>query len=252
MTQNLLKLNEEKTELIYFQSRFLCEPFSTPSLTLGGEVVAPVPVVKNLGCHLDQHLSLETQVSNTVKTCCYHLRSISKIRNSLDDEACKTLVVSTILSRLDYCNAILAGAPAKLLERLQRMQNMAARLITRTPRSDDVTPHLKARHWLPVQQRIDHTKETYVFKSLHDAAPGYLSELISTRELPESIRSAAGPKIFRKKWRTKTYGGRGFTAVAPKVWNKLPTTLCSATTLTGFKKNLKTHLFKTYFNTRRS
>ncbi len=252
MTLNLLKLNEEKTELIYFRSRYLREPFSTPSLTLGGKVVEAKPVVKNLGCLLDQHLTMEKQVSSTIQKCCFHVRSIARIRNTLDTESCKTLVVSTVLSRLDYCNALLAGAGKVLLQRLERVLKMAVRLITRTEISDeDLTQYLKDLHWLPVPERIEHKVSTYVYKCLNDSAPIYLSDLVQdfdpTRSLSCTLRCAAAPVLIRGKSSTKTYGERGFSATAPVYWNRLPSSLRATSSLTAFKKNLKTHLFKRYF-----
>ena len=66
------------------------------------------------------------------KNVYYHLRNIASIRNTLCVDSAKALVHAFISSRLDYCNSLLYSLPKKSLDRLQRVQNMAARLIDRT------------------------------------------------------------------------------------------------------------------------
>ena len=71
-----------------------------------------------------------------------HIRNIGSIRRYLSPEAAKLLVHSLVISRLDYGNVLLYGLPQTQLSRLQRIQNKAARVITRTPRRDHITPVL--------------------------------------------------------------------------------------------------------------
>ena len=84
----------------------------------------------------------------------YQLRNIGRIRRYITDDACRSLVNGMVTSRLDYANASLAGATNEALSRLQRIQNMAARIVTRTPRQSNITPVLKQLHWLPIDRRI--------------------------------------------------------------------------------------------------
>ena len=152
MKMNMLKLNEEKSEFIVFTPRHM-QIGNGLSLNIGGNMIYPAASVKNLGFHLDKHLSLEAQVTNTVKSCYHQIKNISRIRKYITNDACKTLIQSLVISRLDYGNALLYGLPQTTLRRLQLVQNSAARLITRTKRRDHITPVLKDLHWLPVAQR---------------------------------------------------------------------------------------------------
>jgi len=68
--------------------------------------------------------------------------------------ASKTLVQAFISCRLDYCNSLLYGISDGLLQRIQSVQNAAARLVTGTRRSDHITPVLRQLHWLPIRQRV--------------------------------------------------------------------------------------------------
>ena len=154
MSSNLLKLNTDKTEVIVFSSKAKLNNMRHFELTIGNDTIQPSTCVKNLGVYLDSALTMEKQVSAVAKACFYQIRNIGQIRKFLTTNACKALVHSLVTSRLDYGNALLYGIAGGLLGRLQRVQNAAARLITRTRKREHDTPVLQCRHWLPVEHRI--------------------------------------------------------------------------------------------------
>ena len=84
------------------------------------------------------------------------------------------------VSRIDYCNSILYGLPTVEHEKLQRVQNIAARLITGSSRRDHITPVLKNLHWLPVKLRITFKILLLTYKILNGQSPSYLTSLISS------------------------------------------------------------------------
>ena len=77
-------------------------------------------------------------------------------RPFLTQSAAQTLITTLVLSKLDYCNAILSGVTMENVSKLQTVQNHAAKLILRRKKSDHVTPILKELHWLPVDARINY------------------------------------------------------------------------------------------------
>ena len=101
-----------------------------------------------------------------------------KIRPYITKDACESLVHVFITSRLDSVNAVLYGLPKFLTEKLQRVQNFSARLITGPFKYDHITPVLKSLHWLPVEQRIRHKIAVLGFKCVYGSAPGYLQNLV--------------------------------------------------------------------------
>ena len=107
----------------------------------------------------------------------------------------------------------------------QRVQNAAARLLTRTRKYDHITSTLVSLHWLPIQARADFKVILLTYKSLHGLAPLYLSGLLAPYSPIRSLRSQdAGylvvPKIF-----FFAAGRRAFSCKAPLLWNKLPVSI---------------------------
>ncbi len=246
MTNNKLQLNNDKTELIFLGSKRLLSTASIPtSVELENCQISTSTTVRNLGVTLDQSLSFQDNVSSICRACYLELRRIGSIRHLLSEDATKTLISAFILSRLDYCNSLLAGCPQKLLSRLQKVQNNAARLTLRLPRSAHVTPLLHSLHWLPIEKRIDYKLSLLCFKSLNDLGPTYLSDLLHLYTPSRQLRSSSDTHLLRiPRFRTKTAGQRSFSHQAPSSWNKLPLALRSSDCLSFFKSSLKTTLFK--------
>ncbi len=112
--------------------------------------------VKNLGVILDSNLSFENHISHFTKTAFFHLRNIAKLRDMLTVSDAEKLVHAFMTSSLDYCNALLGGCPASSINKLQIVQNAAARVLTRSRKYDHITPILQSLHWLPIKFRISY------------------------------------------------------------------------------------------------
>ena len=175
MSRNQLKLNREKTELLVIGSKFK-PPCELDGIRVSDEYVKTSHYARNIGVTFDKNLTMEKHVKNTCKSAFYHLRNIARIRNSLSQENTETLVHAFISSKLDYCNAILHGLPNYLIDKLQYVQNSAARLVTKTKRTEHITPILQDLHWLPVKERITYKLLLLTYKSINNMAPQYLTD----------------------------------------------------------------------------
>jgi hypothetical protein len=214
------------------------------TIQLGDNIIPLSASVKNLGVTLDNVLSMQKFLTQTCQSCYYHIRRIGYIRKYLSTEATSKLVVSLILSRLDYCNALLSGLPASSLLCLQRIQNTAARLVLRRKKFDHVSPLLCSLHWLPVSARIEYKLDTLCYKSIHQSAPSYICDHINVYTPARTLRSASDTLSLRvPRFKLSTVGQRSFAVSGPSAWNKLPLSLRQTPTLSAFKSNLETHLF---------
>ena len=244
-----LKINDDKTEFVIIGTCQQLSKVRVDSLAAGDAQVSPVQSVKNLGTWIDSNMSLQVNINNTCKAAYYYITNVRRIRKYLINQATQTLVHALIIGRIDYCNSILYGLPAKQIAKLQQLQNSAARLIFKIPRFYHISPSLCTLHWLPVELRI-HFKIIITFKAIHGQAPVYLQELISKREGGScNLRSCAmgimlqSPRTLTKK----TLGDRAFLAAAPKLWNGLPSQIRNEPNFHRFKGLLKSHFFRLAF-----
>ena len=248
MQQNFLKLNCDKSEIIIIGPDSLTRSTQDFSLLIDGTPVTTSTRIRNLGVIFDPTLSFIPHVNHITKTAFFHLKNIARLRPSLTPSAAETLIHAFISSRLDYCNSILHGTTAKTLNKLQYIQNSAARLLTSTRSRDHITPVLRDLHWLPVKYRIEFKLLLTTYKSLNNLAPSYLSALLIPHAPSRSLRSSdAGLLVVPRKIRLKTWGDRAFSVAAPTLWNTLPKHIRDAPSLSAFKTALKTHLFKLAF-----
>ena len=105
-----------------------------------GADVTPVSSVRDLGVYLDADASMMTHISRTAASCFGILGQLRSVQKSLPRHAVVSLVTSLVLTKLDYCNSLLVGLPAKLLNRLQAVINTAARLVCHAMKADHITP----------------------------------------------------------------------------------------------------------------
>ena len=107
-------------------------------LTVGSSNVVFSQSVKTLGVTLDAHLTMKNQVINLVRTANFELRRINSIRHYISIEATHKLLLAFVMSRLDYCNSLFYGCPTYLINRRQKAQNNAARLILKVHKTDHI------------------------------------------------------------------------------------------------------------------
>ena len=245
MTFNKLKLNDDKTEVMVVSSPRMSTSIQLPeSITIGNATVPFSSTVKNLGVTLDSHLTMQAQVLTIIRAVNFELRRIGSIRHYLTEQATLTLVSAFILSKLDYCNALLYGCPQYLLDRLQKLQNNAARLILRVRKYDHISHHLQSLHWLPINQRITYKTACLTFNAFKQTGPTYLTDLIHTYTPLRTLRSSTDTTVLSiPRVNTKSFGERSFSASAPLVWNSLPANLRLSSSSDSFRNGLKTHLF---------
>ena len=145
------------------------------------------------------------------------------MRSLLTDDVAQTVACSIVDSRLrlDYCNALLSGAPAATFDKLQRAQNKLARVVCKSWGRTIARPLLHSLHWLPVRQRVTYKVALLTHKVRTTANPTYLSELVQTHAPPGVLRSSDAPMLVVPRAHTKV-AHHAFSVAAPSTWNSPP------------------------------
>ncbi len=246
MLSNKLMINDGKTVFMAIGNNPHLKKLHFDSIMVGNDVIPKSETSGNLGVTFDENMSMKSHINSVCKSGYYHLRNISRIRKCITHDACVTLVHAFITSRLDYCNTLFAGLPDCDINKLQLVQNSAARIVTLTRKFNHITPVLYDLHWLPVKERISFKILLLTYKALHGKAPGYISEMLSFRESRNTRYMQTAP-LSVPRVKCTTFGGRAFAYVAPDLWNSIPVYIRCSPSVDSFKSNLKTYLFKRYF-----
>ncbi|KAK5889639.1 hypothetical protein CesoFtcFv8_015628 [Champsocephalus esox] len=158
---------------------------------------------------MDAHLTFEPHIKQLCKNSFHHLRTIAKLRPTLTLSDAEKLVHAFVSSRLDDCNALLIGIANRSIQKLQYIQNSAARILMRVRKYDPITRILKALHRLPVELRIELKASVLTHQRVHGTAPPYLKELLTPHTSLRTTRSSNLLKPPRTKLRA--LGDRAFT-----------------------------------------
>ena len=139
MALNKLKLNKDKTELLYLYSKYNPQQ-CLPPLHFGSDIIQPSSSSRYISVVFDSIMSMPPHVKSVCKSAfyMYHLRNISRIRKLLSTKTTETLVYAFVTSKLDHCNYLLYGVPKYVTKKLQSVQNAAARLITGSRKFDHI------------------------------------------------------------------------------------------------------------------
>jgi len=245
LSASRLRLNPDKTVIMWLGSKHQVEKVTVHDIPVLQSSTTTVDTARDLGVMLDSQLTMSAQVGAVCRSAYNYLRQLRPVVRALSVEAKKTVVHAFVSSRLDYCNSLLSGVTDSLVQRLQAVQNAAARLVTGTRRCEHITPVLRQLHWLPVRQRIEFKMAVLVYKALNDLSPQYLADdcQLTTSTGRRRLRSSNVATCDVPRTRT-SLGDRSFTAAGPRLWNNLPLHLRDfELSLLEFRRLLKTHLF---------
>ncbi len=172
MKDHHLQLNLAKTELLVVSAN----PSFHHNFTfqLGSSTITPSKTARNIGDVIDK-LNFTDHITKTAQSCRFALYNIKKIRPFLSEHATQLHVQALVLSRLDYCNALLVGLPASSITPLQLIQNAAAKLIFNEPKRMHVTPLFINLHWLPIAARITFKALMFAYRTTSGSASLFIT-----------------------------------------------------------------------------
>ena len=194
---------------------------------------------------------MEQHVKSKCRAAYAQLYNIGKVRTYFDHQSAKKLIHALVHSHIDYCNALLVDLPKYLIQKVQMVQNTAARVLCRIGKYDHkkiITSTLKSFHWLRVEFRIKYKICLLAFNSLHGHGPEYISEMLIPRIIHYGLRSQDDLTLVVPRRKRKTLVDRAFRAAAPTLWNSLPKDVRSSNDDGVFKRKLKTHYCGVAYN----
>ena len=150
MNQNRPKMNSEKTEFILFGSPKFFPHCTMNNINVCGDQVSNSDKIKLLGIWLDSNLNLKHHINMKCRTAIRNIQKLKHIINVLTQDAARLTVHGMVTLHLDYANALYYGLPESSIKKLQRVQNIAAKVILGKTMSESSKDCLMALHWLPV------------------------------------------------------------------------------------------------------
>ena len=236
MNSFFLKINPDKTEIILFIPKSLSNrPTINGCIFNDGTCIRFSDTVTNLGVLLDRFLTFGPYINSNVAYCYKLLKDVSSIRGLITQSQTESLVHSVTSSRLDYCNSVFYGLNKSVIDKLQKVQNAAARVVLKLRKRDSIRLEIVNLHWLRIHERIMFKILVFVFKCLHEMAPVELCSLL----IVNSVENCT----LRYRFLNSVYGRRSFRYAAPRLWNSLPIFIRKLNSLDLFKSKLKFHLF---------
>jgi len=243
LSANCLCVNPSKTEYVLVGTWQQCAKINNAALDFNSSILAPSSSVRSLGVIFDSELNMSKQISAVCSSCHYAIRQLHQVRPSLNFNSSKLLANALVSSKLDFCNSLYYGLPQNQIHRMQLVQNSLARVVCPgISRRDHISPILRSLHWLPVEQRIQYKLLVLSYKTLLYNQPTYLRDLLAPHTSVCSLRSFHQHSLTAPFVKSAT-GRRSFSYAAPFLWNKLPTHLRTAASLSVFRSQLKTYPF---------
>ena len=234
-----------KTEFMLIASRQKLSQFmESPSLAINENTIEQVTSAKSLGVYVDQNINWECHIENVSKKIACAIGAIKRIRHLTPLNVLVNVYNSLIQPHFDYCNVVWGTCNKGLSEKLQRLQNRAARILMSASYDSNLDDLFRALGWRRLYYRRLEQKSILMYKTLHGMTPDYLRSRFVYRDNVSAYRLRnTENKLVLPQPRTD-YLKRSFLYSGAQLWNNLPVDLRQASSLTDFKSKLSRHSFK--------
>ena len=231
---NRLSLNGAKTELMIIGSRqILNTQCDEVDIRIDDEMIKRVDRNKSLGLTIDDRLSWSNHVDEICRKVSSAIGALKRIRPFISANTALQIYNALILPHFDYCSP-LSGQSS---DKLQKLQNRAARVITKLPFDTSSNLLLDTIKWEKLSLRRKKQKALIMYKTIHDLAPEYLQRLFSQRDTGYNLRNLEGKLTLPKP--NTNYLKRSFCYSGACLWNNLPQYLRNADSIGQFKRTIK-------------
>ena len=240
--KNGLLVNASKTQIIFIGSRQNISKIpENIKIQFDGSCISPSKYVKNLGVYLDNYMTYDKHIDEIYKKTIGILMYLNRIKNKLTPEMRSSVVQSLALSHIYYCIKIWGTAGITQIQRMQKLQNFAAKIVNANARKfDHATPIINNLQWLKVKQKFCFEVCTFVYKILEGNLPRWLLALATVGDVG-MVRTRQQHNLMIPRSNTIT-GERNLAVKGPKLWNDIPQVIKSSSSCYTFKKKIKAHL----------
>ena len=239
--------NPDKTKFVIFGSRPLVSKVEGLHLSLLGKELAPAKSAKDLGVILDSNVTYDDHVTKTVFTCMSRLDQINRVKHVLDKDTLTIVVNCLVFSKLFYCSNVWSNTTESNLDKVQKVQNFACRIISGVKKFDHITPVLRAMQWLPIRQLLYYRNAVMAFNCVTGCAPDSLKDqFIKCSDV--STRTTRNSQKLQIPLLKSASGQRSSYYRTVKIWNSLDPSLKLSKTLQEFKRKLKNFLLKDFMD----
>ena len=237
---NRLSLNVAKTELMIIGSRQrLNTQCDEVDIRIDDEMIKRVDRTKSLGLTIDDRLSWSNHVDEICRKVSSAIGALKRnsIRPFISANTALQIYNALILPHFDYCSPVWDCLSGQSSDKLQKLQNRAARVITKLPFDTSSNLLLDNLKWEKLFLRRKKQKALIMYKTIHDLAPEYLQRLFSQRDAEYNLRNLEGKLTLPKP--NTNYLKRSFCYSGACLWNNLPQYLRNADSIGQFKRTIK-------------
>ena len=235
---NKLSLNVAKTEFMVIGSRQKMQSLNdkTINVNVEGVKINQTDHSKALGLNIDENISWKEHIHATSKKVPSSTGALKRVRPFISMHTAIKIYKGLIEPHFDYCSVVWDGLSQQLCEKLQKLQNRAARVITKSSYNTNSSYLLNSLSWDNLSVRRTKQKANLMYKCVNKLAPNYLCNMFTPRTLPFDLRDAS-QKLYLPKPRTD-YLKRSFSYSGASLWNDLPEDIRTTKSLRNFKRRI--------------
>ena len=235
--KNSLLINPDKTKVLAVGLPQLLKKLSSFSITLFDKEITPVPVVKDLGVLLDTRLSYNQHITEIASKCLFKLYQINRIKHLLDRKTLLLVINSFVFSKLQYCSTVWSNTSSSNIDKLQKVQNFAGRIILGLRKYDHISDGLRSLKWLPIREKLILNDATMMHKCINKLVPDYLADMFKSRSQVHNRQTRSSGALDIPLCRLST-GQRSFAFRGAKLWNSLNDNIKSLKCPRNFRRHL--------------
>ena len=238
LVRNKLSLNVKKTEFMIVGSNHKLSRIANVDINIhiDGEKIQRVNECKHLGVIIDDKLTWSKHITHVTKKIAPGLFYLRKSKNVIPSNMQSLLYNALIAPHFNYCNVVWGNCNKTLQNKLQVLQNRAAKIIKGVDRYTSSTETLNDLQWNNLSIKQYHNEAIMMYKAVNNLLPTYICSRFKEKEVQYNLRN--NNVLVIDKPNTE-YKKRSFTYRGASLWNTLNDNVKSAINLASFKKQLQ-------------